>query len=84
MNPRPCPHRAAFDAIDRMVSAIPRCDRARDVEGFLDAKSAVRGALRRLMLDVQHASASGPVEPLVAGVRGRSVTVIPTRRPRRP
>ncbi len=77
---RTCPHRADFDALDRLIATIPRAERARDIEGHIDAKAECRRAVRALMLKVQHASASGPVEPLVAGVRGRAVTVFPTRR----
>ncbi len=81
---RRCPHRAEFEALEQLIAAIPRAERARDIEGYIDAKSAARKAVRALMLKVQHASASGPAEPLIAGPRGRVVIVTASRRLRRP
>lgn len=84
MMPQRCPLRADFEALDRLIAAIPRGERARDIEGYLDAKAAARSAIRALMLKVQHRSASGPTEPLVAGTRGVPVFPTVTRRRSRP
>lgn len=80
---RNCPFRADFDALDRLIAAIPK-GATFDMTGYLDAKRDARAAVRSLMLRVQHRSASGPSEPLVAGARGVPVFATPTRRRPRP